>query len=97
MRASGDEETNVFPGKATGRPEATGLVDKGLPLAGEVTITGGDTEKKGIVLWEFVDGDDWVLGLWGGMHLAEDFVGEGLWDPVKRESMLVRLFGTREL
>jgi len=88
-----DKETNVLPSEATGSPETTGLVNEGLPLAREVTVTGGDTEEEGIVLCELVDGDVWVVGLCRCVHLEEDFRGEGLWDPVKRESMLVGLFG----
>lgn len=75
-----DEETNILPRETTGSPETTGLVDEGLPLAGEVTVTGGDTEEEGVVLWKLVDGDDWVVVLWGGVHLGENFLGESLWD-----------------
>jgi len=77
-----DEDTNILSRKTTGGPETTSLVNEGLPLAGEVTETGGDTEEEGVVLWQLVDRDDWVVWLWWGVHLGEDFLWEGLCDPV---------------
>ena len=52
-----------------------------LPLSGEVTVTGGDTEDETVELWEFVGGDDRVVGLGGGVHLLEHRLGERLRDP----------------
>lgn len=54
LGTSGDEETGVFAPEATGGPNAAGLVPEGLPLGGEVAVSGGDTEQDGIVVEELV-------------------------------------------
>jgi hypothetical protein len=59
------------------------LVEKGLPLGREVSVTSGDAKEKAVVLLEggrVGDGLD-VGGLGGGVHLGEDLLGEGLFNP----------------
>ena len=53
-----------------------------LPLSGEVTVTGGDTEDETVELWEFVGGDDRVVGLGGGVQGSEDLRRERLGDSI---------------
>lgn len=82
--AGGDEETGVLAPVATGGPDRAGLVPEGLPLSGEVTVTGGDTQQDGVVLQEVIGLNDRVAGLGRGVHLGQDLVGESLGDPTKR-------------
>lgn len=59
----------------------TSLVNESLPLAGEVSVAGGDAKEEGIVLLEVVDIlNDGIGGLGGSVHEAEDLVGESLGD-----------------
>jgi hypothetical protein len=56
----------------------------GLPLGGKVAVAGWDAEEEGVVLCELVGGDErgvWRFALAGGVHLAEDLLGEGFLDP----------------
>lgn len=78
---SGDEETGVLAGEATGSPDAAGLVPKGLPLGREVTVTGRDAEEEGIVLEQLLGFGNGVVGLGRSVHLAENLVRQGLSDP----------------
>ena len=80
---SGDEQTGVLAPEATSGPNTAGAVPEGLPLSGEVTVTGRDTEEDGIVLEEVVGGSNGVGGLGGSVHLGEDFLGKGLGDPIE--------------
>ena len=57
-----------------------------LPLSGEVTVTGGDTEDERVELREVVRREDGVVGLRGCVELVEDVLGEGLCDPVGQGS-----------
>ena len=78
-----DEQTSVLAPVAATGPDTTGLVPESLPLGGEVTVAGGDTEEESIVFGEvgriFQHGD---VGLGRSVHLGQDLVGEGLGDPV---------------
>lgn len=56
-----------------------------LPLSGERTVTGGDTEDKGIEVDEIVGGEGGVVRLGWGMEFGQDFIGKSLFDPVKRQ------------
>lgn len=79
-----DEDTGVLAVEASGGPDLTGAVPEGLPLCGEVAVTGGDTEEECVVLLEDVgvgEGLD-VGGLGRSVHLAEDLLGESLLEPV---------------
>lgn len=86
----GDEQTGVLAPEATSSPDTAGAVPEGLPLSGEVTVTGRDTEENGIILEEVVGGGNGVGGLGGSVHLSEDFLGKGLGDPIE---WLTLLFG----
>lgn len=78
---SGDEETGILAPVATGKPDGGGPVPEGLPLSGEVTVAGGDTEEDGIVLQEVVGLSNGVAGLGRGVHLGQHVLREGLGDP----------------
>lgn len=82
--ASGDEETSLLAPEATRGPDAAGLVPEGLPLGGHVAVAGRDTEENAVIFEElggvFEDRDVSVLG--GSVHLAEDFLGQGLGELV---------------
>lgn len=82
----GDEETGVLAPVATGSPDGAGLVPEGLPLGREVAVAGGNTEQDGIVLEEVIGLSNRVAGLGRGMHLGQNFLGEGLGDPGLRVS-----------
>lgn len=56
------------------------LVKTHLPLSGEVTVTGGDTEDEAIVVSELCGLEDGVVGLGGCVHLGEDVLGQSLGD-----------------
>lgn len=79
-----DKQTGVLAPVATSGPDTTGLVPESLPLGGEVTVAGGDTEEESIVFGEVFrvsqHGDGGGLGR--GVHLGQDLVGEGLGDPI---------------
>jgi hypothetical protein len=81
---SGNEDTGRLAPVTTASPDTTGLVPEGLPLGGEVSVTGGDTEEDGVVLEESVGLGDGVVTLWGSVHLGQDLLGESLGDPVRR-------------
>ena len=81
LGAGGNEETGVLPPEAARGPDATSLVPEGLPLGREVTVTGGDTEQNGIVGKEVSGLSNGVAGLGRSVHLAQDFLAEGLCDP----------------
>lgn len=84
LGSGGDEKTAVFAPVGAGLPLLTRLVPEGLPLGGEVAVAGGDAEEKGVVLFELVgrdEGDGFVLA-WG-VHLAEDLLGESLFDSTR--------------
>lgn len=85
LGSGGDKDTSVLARESTLSPESTGLVNEGLPLGWEVAVTGWDAEEEGVVVLE--DGDvfdHWVIWLRWGVHLGEDFLWEGLWDPEER-------------
>ena len=52
-----------------------------LPLSGEVTEAGRDTEDEAVKLGQLLGGNDGVWRLCGSMHLLEDSLGECLRDP----------------
>lgn len=82
LRSGRDEDTSHLAPEATGSPLLAGHVPEGLPLGGEVSVTGGDTQKEGIVALEdggVIEGRD-VGGLGRSVHLGEDVLGEGLGD-----------------
>jgi hypothetical protein len=75
------EETGVLAPEATGGPNTTGLVPEGLPLGREVTVTGGDTEQNSVEGEEVGGLNNGVASLGRSVHLAQDFLVEGLGDP----------------
>jgi hypothetical protein len=52
-----------------------------LPLSGEVTVAGGDTENETIIVSEVVGSKDRIVGLGGRIHLGQDLLGESLGNP----------------
>ena len=76
-----NEKTGVLAPEATSGPNATGLVPEGLPLSGEVTVTGGDTEQNSVEGEEVGRLNNGVAGLGRSVHLAQNFLAEGLGDP----------------
>lgn len=77
-----DEDTGHLAPETAGSPLLAGLVPESLPLGGEVSVTGGDTEEEGIVVLKdagVVEGWN-VGGLGGSVHLGKDLLGEGLGD-----------------
>lgn len=75
------EETGVLAPEATSGPDATGLVPEGLPLSREVTVTRRDTEQNSIEGEEVGGLHNGVVSLGRSVHLAQDFLAEGLGDP----------------
>ena len=86
----GDEQTSVLARVATSGPDGARGIPEGLPLSGEVTVTGGDTEQDGIVLQKVVGLSNGVVGLGRGVHLGQDLLGEGLGDPAYIISETIR-------
>lgn len=82
-----DEEAKVLAVQRTRHPQLAELVDEGLPLGRVGAVTGGDPEQERIVGLEDVRGDEGDRGvLRGGVHLAQHFLREGLFDSVTRVS-----------
>ena len=76
LGGGGDEDAGVLTSVAPGLPLLAGLIPEGLPLGGEVAVAGGDAEEEGVVFRELLGGDEGDgVGLAGGVHLAEDFLG----------------------
>jgi hypothetical protein len=78
--AGGDEEASVLAPVLAPLPLPACLVPEGLPLGGEVTVTGGDAEEEGVVCLEVVGLNGRVVGFGGGVHFGENLLGEGLCD-----------------
>lgn len=78
---SGNEDTSILAPVAAGGPDGAGLVPEGLPLSGEVTVTGGDTEEDGIVLQKLGGLNNGIAGLGRGVHLGENLLRESLSNP----------------
>ena len=77
----GDEEADVFAPEAALLPLASGTVEEGLPLGGEVAVASGDPEEDTVVLLKLVGRDDGDFRvLWWGIHLVENLLGQGLLD-----------------
>lgn len=78
----GHEQARVLAPETAGLPLVASLVPEGLPLRRHVAVTGRHAEEEGVVGLERlgVAEDFDVAGLRWGVHLAEDFVGEGFFD-----------------
>ena len=61
------------------------MVPERLPLRGEIAIAGRDSEHEGVVLGEFLGGDERDAGgvLGGRVHFFHDVCGEGFLDLVE--------------
>lgn len=80
--ASGDEQTGILAPVATGGPDTASAVPESLPLGREVTIASRDTEQHSIVVLEAVRVGDGVVLLGRSVHLSQDFLRQGLSNPV---------------
>lgn len=85
LGAGRDKETGVLSGESTLTPEATSGVDEGLPLAGEVSVTSGDTEEEGIVVLQFRGGNNGVVRLGDSVHLSKNLLRKSLRNPEERK------------
>src|ERR1700753_181850 len=76
QRGIADKHTGVLAGISSTGPDLARFIPEGLPLSREVTVTGWDAEKEGIILQQLVgvieDSDGLVL--WWRMHLSEHFI-----------------------
>ena len=74
-----NEDASEFASVGACRPLLTGMVPESFPLGREVAVTSRDAEKEGIVLFEFVWGDEWdgFILTWG-VHFGENIFGNGL-------------------
>lgn len=78
---SRDKDTSILSPVCARSPLTSSRIPECLPLRGEVTITGGDTEEESVVLLEGGGVDDGDVGGFGWcVHLGENFLGEGLGD-----------------
>ena len=85
LGSGGNEEADVFAPVAARLPLLPGRVPEGLPLGGEVAVTGRDAEEEGVVFGELVGRDEGDGGgLAGGVHLGEDLLREGLLNSLVR-------------
>lgn len=82
LGTGGNEETGILAPEATASPNATGLVPEGLPLGREVAVAGRDTEQYSIKGEEVGGLNDGVASLSRSVHLSQNFVAEGLGDPI---------------
>lgn len=78
---SGDEQTGVLAPEATSGPNTAGAVPEGLPLSGEVTVTGRDTEQNSVEGEEIGGLYNGVASLGRSVHLGQNFLVEGFGDP----------------
>ena len=92
LGSGADENANVLAVVAARLPLFARLVPEGFPLIWEITESRRDTEEEGVILFEFVGGDEWDgAGLAGSMHLGEDLLGEGLFDSTRGEQVRIDL------
>ena len=83
---SADEHPEVFPVESTRLPELAESIDEGLPLCRKVAVTGGNAKEEGVILGQdFGGGERDVLFLTRSVHLREDFLWEGLFDPGSKQ------------
>ena len=61
-----------------------------LPLRGEVSVTGGNTEQECVEVDELIGGQDRVGWLGRRMHLFQNLLREGLGNPVEVHATLER-------
>ena len=54
-----------------------------LPLSGEITVPSGHTEQESIELDKVGRGEDRIVRLGRRIHLLQDFLREGLSDPMR--------------
>lgn len=84
-RGSGDEQTGEFAVEATSLPLGARSIPKCLPLGGEVSVPGGDTDQEAVIpgesggIRESLD----IRGLRRRVELAENFFRKGLRDPTQ--------------
>ena len=82
-----DKDTDILSVVSASLPLLAGLVPEDSPLGGEVAVTCGNTKEEGIIFLKLVGGDERDgAGLAGCVHLGEDFLGEGLFDPNERRN-----------
>jgi hypothetical protein len=55
-----------------------------LPLDGEVTVTGGNTEEERVKVNEIVREEDGVVRSRGCVDYLQNILGEGLLDPAAK-------------
>ena len=80
-----DEQTTELASELALCPELAGRVPEGLPLAGEVTETGGNTHQEGVKVGQVVGSENGVLALGRGVQELEDVLGKSLGDPEERQ------------
>jgi len=81
-RTRGDKYGGKLACQGALGPELACCVPKGLPLSGEVTITGGNAKEESVEFRQLVGGNDGVVWFRRSVHLGEDFIWESLWDLV---------------
>ncbi|ETO80384.1 hypothetical protein F444_05107, partial [Phytophthora nicotianae P1976] len=64
--------------QSTSSPQATGRVEEGLDLRWQRAEARGEAEQDAVRLLQGVHSGDGVVLLGGGVHLAQDLVGERL-------------------
>lgn len=82
-----DEDTGELAPECSRAPETSSSIPEGLPLCWEVSVTGWDTEKEGIVGCELGGINHWVVGLGWCVHLEGNvrknwWKGERQWLPI---------------
>ena len=80
------EQAGVLAVKAAGLPLLPGAVPESLPLGGEVAVPRWDAEEEGVVTFQDLGSDGGDAAVFGrGVHLGQDFLREGFFDPGGRE------------
>ena len=69
-----DEQATEFASELALCPELAGCVPESLPLAGEVTETGGDTDQESVKVGEGRGFEDGVVALGRSVKEREDFL-----------------------
>lgn len=88
LGSGADEDANVLAVVAARLPLLPRLVPEGFPLVREIAESRRNAEEEGVILFEFVGGDEWDgAGLAGSVHLGEDLLREGLFDSTSGEQV----------
>lgn len=81
--SSGNKDSGVLTVKSTLGPETSSGIPKSLPLGREVSVSGGDSQKKGVVRCKDFRTNDGIFALGRRMHLGKNLLRKSFGDLEK--------------